>query len=214
MTKPIVTLIGSRDISEVEYLKMKELGELCAAYGYIIRSGAAQGADEAAQEGFTSVKGMQSPDMEIYRPTTDKYRSRSMSYYYGFPSAEAGHKAIALVEKYHPKGRQWVKSVDNNTANYRDKSNLAMMCRNAQQVYGFSMDKPTDLVICCSDTLTYDEGFFEIVGAPSTHVSDVKGGTGFAVRTAHGEEGVPVLNVRTGHFDYIKETLLSLQDSK
>jgi hypothetical protein len=124
--------IGSRETPSDILEIMFGAAQLLATNGYTLRSGYADGADKAFEEGCDSVKGPK----EIYLPWTGFNRSS--------PDTDGhyvmGRKLTALAEieasKYHPKWDELSRGV------------RLLMARNAYQILGPDLHTPTQFVIC------------------------------------------------------------------
>ena len=104
---------------------MWSMGRFMASWGHTLRSGGAEGADEAFEVGCQTNQGK----MEIYLP----YRGfrKNKSNFYG-----TNKEARNLAKKYHP---NW--GVLGATG--RD-----FMGRNAYQILGAGLDTPSDFILC------------------------------------------------------------------
>lgn len=90
---------------------------------YILRSGGADGADMAFENGVTN------DNKEIYLPFKNFNKNKSSLY-------EVTDEAIEFTSKYHP-----------NWKNLKRVARL-MMARNAYQVLGKDLKTPVDFVLC------------------------------------------------------------------
>ena len=120
----IYTGIGSRETPEHVLAIMATIGQYLAEKGWTLRSGGANGADSAFEEGCDSVGGLK----EIYIP------------WQGFNS-RAGivvttSEAELLASKYHP---AWSKC---------SQGAKKLHTRNIPQVLGEDLQTPTDMVVC------------------------------------------------------------------
>lgn len=120
MTKPVITIIGSRQIPEWAYNALREAASYCRSQDIYVRSGGAKGADTAAQEGALE-------HCIVYEPWA------------GF-SGPGPHKKIvpefspqllALARKFHPAPHKLTPVA------------LKLMARNGCQVLGLNLDSPT-----------------------------------------------------------------------
>ena len=123
------TGIGSRETPCTIAAKMSELAYALARRGYTLRSGGAQGADTAFEEGCDIASGKK----EIYLPWSRFNGSESM---YTAPKDEA----FVIAAKYHP---AWERC-----------SNAAkkLHARNVHQVLGWDLDSPSMFVVCWTPT--------------------------------------------------------------
>lgn len=121
----IYTGIGSRETSLAIIEKMSYIAQHFANLGWILRSGGADGADLAFENGCNQVNGKK----EIYLPWKGFNNSTSLLY---TPS----QNAFILASTIHP---AW------NKLSYGAKK---LHARNCHQVLGKTLDMPSDLVIC------------------------------------------------------------------
>lgn len=118
--------VGSRDTPE-NVLKIMELhGEIFASRGWLLRSGAAEGADQAFERGCDKVAGSKK---EIFLP------------WYRFNNHTSKLNTVCdtartMASKIHP---AWENC---------SESARKMHGRNIYQVLGRNMDDPVDLIIC------------------------------------------------------------------
>lgn len=119
------TGVGSRSVDEEGYNLLFSASQFLSLQGYILRSGAAEGSDTAAELGVYEVNGAK----EIYIPW--KGFNKSTSDLIG-----ANDKALKIASEIHPawgKCSKWVR---------------LLHARNIYQVLGKTLDKPSDLLIC------------------------------------------------------------------
>jgi hypothetical protein len=116
--------IGSRETPEDVCLIMKNLATKLEAFGYTLRSGGAEKADQAFASGVTKKSNMQ-----IFLPWRGHNAIDSI---YTEPSEEA----MELAEAYHP---AW------NKMGERGK---LLQGRNSHIILGENLDDPVDFVIC------------------------------------------------------------------
>ena len=129
--------IGSRE-TPIEVLNAFEyLGMEFAKRGYVLRSGAADGADSAFERGCDSVAGPK----EIFLPWQgfqgrSENRSENKSTYCHYDNVD---DAIKIAKKYHP--------------NWDTLSNggRALMARNSYQVLGKDLQTPGSFVVCWTE---------------------------------------------------------------
>lgn len=120
----IYTGIGSRDTPHEIRNLMTELAQRLEGHGFILRSGAADGADQAFEKGVTN------PDnKEIYLPWKGFNGSTSELY-------TLSNQALATVNNYHP------------APDYLNNVSIKLMARNSYQVLGQTLDKPSSFVLC------------------------------------------------------------------
>jgi hypothetical protein len=124
------TGIGARKTPAKIQKMMLELGLLYGYLGYTLRSGGAEGADTQFEAGH---RAMAPNNAEIFLPW-DGFNKRSVK----DPCNTIGvsMEAYTLARKYHP---AWDKL---------SQGAKKMMARNAYQLLGPDLNKPTELVIC------------------------------------------------------------------
>jgi hypothetical protein len=128
--------IGARDTPEAVLAKMEKVGRILAKNGFILRSGAADGADSAFERGCDAVDPSKK---EIFLPWNGfepkrdgKKRFANGTTVFDFSSQE--HEKIA--EKYHP---GWHKL---------GSGARALMSRNTSQMLGMDLKTPSAVVVC------------------------------------------------------------------
>lgn len=119
------TGIGARKTPEPMLENIRRAAVFMANHGYTLRSGAADGADKAFEEGCDSVQGKK----EIYLPWENFNGHKSNLW-------KPGKIAHNVAEKYHP---TWDKLSDGAKK---------MMARNVNQMFGIHLTQNTKLVIC------------------------------------------------------------------
>ena len=124
--------IGSRQTPEDALKLMEQIGEYLAKRGWVLRSGAAPGADAAFERGCDRVDGAK----EIFLPWKNFQKHPSPLYFNGQPCAAMKEEAYKLAEKYHP---AW-----NNVWGGATK----LIARNGFQVLGFDLATPVVVVVC------------------------------------------------------------------
>lgn len=157
--------IGARDTPDSVLKKMREVGKILAKSGFVLRSGAAAGADSAFEEGSDAVD----PDQkEIFLPWNgfDPKRDGRKRFANGKSvfADEPTQAHVDLARKYHPKYDQLGSGPRN------------MHARNGSQMFGRKLDRPSDVVVCW------------------TQGGQVKGGTGQALRIAE-DNGIEIVNM-------------------
>ena len=117
--------IGSRQTPAAILELMREIGKQHAAAGWLLRSGGADGADKAFEEGCRSANGK----MEKFLPWPRFNNSFSDLY-------TVGPDALKLASQVHPA--------------WQNLSSAAKVlhARNCYQILGSSLDDPVECVIC------------------------------------------------------------------
>jgi hypothetical protein len=118
--------VGSRDIDTLTFLEIKLIAKKLAEYGFILRSGGADGTDTAFETGHRM---HHSVNMQIFLPWKN-FNSNSSGYYP--PSIDAYY----IAAKHHPRWK-WL-----------NEATRKLMARNIHQILGPGLDDPVDLVIC------------------------------------------------------------------
>jgi len=120
--------IGSRNTPDIVLIKMYNIAKQMWNLDYLLRSGGANGADNAFEEGCKSING----SMEIYLPWNN-YNGRVMdkNHTYLIPDL-----AYDIARKYHP---AWGKLTEGAKK---------LMARNSLIILGQDLESPVDLVIC------------------------------------------------------------------
>lgn len=166
--------IGSRN-APVDVLNlMKATAMLLAEEGYILRSGGADGADTAFEEGCDRVGGKK----EIFLPWKNFNGHESELY-------EVSNLALEFAEETY-------ETAFPNTWQYLKRPTKLFMGRNMYQVLGYTLDVPVDFVVCWTPD-----------GCTSRSTRKRKtGGTGQAIAFAS-ELQIPVFNLQQkfGHDD-------------
>jgi O-acetyl-ADP-ribose deacetylase (regulator of RNase III) len=121
--------IGARDTPPAALKKMEDVAEIMAARGGLLRSGAADGADTAFENGADRVYG----DKEIYLPWPG-FNGRKPDGKSVF--CEITDKHLEMASKYHP---YWEK-LGSPARN--------LMARNASQCLGRGLDDASGVIIC------------------------------------------------------------------
>jgi len=124
----IYTGIGSRETPNDVLTFMYGFGAYCGDRKFILRSGGAEGADTAFEQGCLSVKG----PMEIYLPWRGFNKRYGESYY-----EEATQDAYTLAEQIYPDYFSSIKPTIKK-----------LLVRNIHQVLGYDLKSPSDLVVC------------------------------------------------------------------
>ena len=116
------TGIGSRETPEEIYKIMTLIANKLEKEGWILRSGAAPGADTAFEEGVEKLK-------DIYLPWKGFNKSTSNLY-------KISNEALKIASENHP-GWEYLKSPVRK-----------LMARNAYQVQGYNLNKNSAFLIC------------------------------------------------------------------
>ena len=123
------TGIGHRDTPERILVLLREIGAFLASNNCILRSGGAQGADKAFEDGCNRAGGKK----EIYLPCKGFNGNNSRLYRIAEDDA-----ALAFAAKYHP---HWESL----------KQNVKLLVgRNVYQILGQDLKTASDFVICYS----------------------------------------------------------------
>lgn len=148
------TGIGSRETPAPYMALMTRLARRLASEGWILRSGGADGADTAFEQGATQEQRV------IYLP----WRGFNERWQGTLPE-QLGNRmqAEALAAQLHP---AWDRL---------KRGARSMMIRNIYQILGDDLNSPSRLVVCWAPNPKLDD---------QGRVIDVKGGTGQAVRLA------------------------------
>lgn len=138
--KHFYTGIGNR-LTPKELLPVLEsIAKILAKKGYVLRSGGAEGADEAFEQGCLKVAGAK----EIYLPWAS-FRSKPVNkdgYFYTREyDYEAYKKAKAMAQTFHP---AWDRLPDAAKMHHT---------RNVHQVLGLDVMTPSDFVVCYDSAL-------------------------------------------------------------
>ena len=122
----IYTGIGSRKTPNNVLTQMGLYGHVLAKLGFTLRSGGANGADSAFEDGCLRGSG----EMEIYLPW--KGFNNNPSPLYHIP----------------PEAVEYASEVYGSSFEYLTQPVKLLMSRNIQQVLGKNLDTPTDFVVC------------------------------------------------------------------
>lgn len=126
----IYTGIGSRDTPDDVLTTMRTFGLLFANKGYTLRSGHAPGADMAFEEGCDMARGSK----EIYLPWPKFNGADGSGKGYCVPFFTP--ELVSFAGTYHP---NWSAC---------SMSNKKLLSRNACQVLGLLLNRPTEFVVC------------------------------------------------------------------
>lgn len=117
--------IGSRATPASLLAKMRFWGSELARHGYVLRSGGADGADSAFEQGCDEAQGQK----EIYLPWKGFNKNTSQLY-------AVTPQAFELAELYHPAWDRCNPSV------------RRLHARNMHQMLGLDLKTPVDFVLC------------------------------------------------------------------
>ena len=156
------TGIGSRETPPEILTILRSLGGALARRGYRLRSGAADGADSAIEQGAFEAGGKS----EIFLPWKGFNLSLDGIDAQSLPTFA---RACELAEGFHPNWSRLKPPV------------RALMGRNAMQVLGSDLESPSLFLVCWAPNPIID-----LYG----ELADTGGGTGLAVRMAHAH-GIP-----------------------
>ena len=123
------TGVGSRETPAEITALMQELGALFAAADYTLRSGGADGADLAFEQGARRIR---TPSLEIYLPYKGFNNNSSMLY-------DISEEAYQLASTVHPVWHQ---------LGFKSKQFHA---RNCYQVLGLTLDSPSEFLIAWTE---------------------------------------------------------------
>lgn len=179
--------IGSRNTPGEIARLMRKIGALSAVKGFHLRSGGADGADTAFEDGvnaillaFEELRGFSGEQalQRIYLPW-EGFNGRHST----MGATHLAHPMTKdLVYQYHPAGDRL------------KKGPMALMRRNCHQVLGDHLTEPASYIICWTPD-----------GVSEGQVTSQKtGGTGMAIRIASAY-GVPVFNLKnSSHRERLK----------
>ena len=148
--------IGSRETPAHHLKAMRTWGHELAGRGWVLRSGAADGADSAFEAGAIEGGG----DTEIMLPW-DGFNGHLTGT--SVDRFAAYGRAIRLASQFHP---GWSRLTSGPRS---------LMARNVFQILGRDLRSPVDFVLCWGRRPVY---------TPDGRIVDVSGGTGLAVRLA------------------------------
>lgn len=130
---PCYAGIGSRETPQPVLDRMERIGKILAKAGWVLRSGAAPGADSAFERGCVQAEGQR----EIFIPWDGFQDRRSLveSGVYLVPMLR--HREAEEIAARNHKGWNWLK-----------QGARKLHIRNVCQVLGFDLQTPVELVIC------------------------------------------------------------------
>jgi hypothetical protein len=132
LNKKYFSGIGSRETPPEILALMVEVGKFLALKGYVLRSGGANGADKAFEQGCDQAQGQK----EIYLPWKGFNDNPSELHLKSPALNKIKDKAFELASHYHPAWDQ---------LNYGAR---CLMARNGMQVLGQDLNTPVEFVIC------------------------------------------------------------------
>lgn len=153
--KPAYAGIGSRKTPKTVVKTMRLIAAKLEQQGWILRSGGAEGADSAFEDGIVD-----RANMEIFLPGAFfNGKSARGKGYINATQSPAWPQALETVYRYHP--------APEKLSSPKSDFGLRAMARNAMQVLGYNLDSPSKMVIAW------------------TLNGEARGGTGQALRIAH-----------------------------
>lgn len=165
--------IGSRNTPDDVLNLMRRAAAALASQGYLLRSGAAQGADSAFEQGAIDRQGA----MQIFLPW-DGFSERTADgkrYRLDLQSADRLESAMKILEQgAYPAIRKVKQSVQK------------LHCRNVLQVLGPELNDPVKFVLCWTPDGAQGRDDYR---------QGVTGGTGTAIKLA-ASLGIPVFNIQ------------------
>jgi hypothetical protein len=166
-------------------VRMERLARVLAEHGWTLRTGLAEGSDQAFYRGASSGGG----DIELYLPWPSFERAARIADSHDMVLERPSEEACRIAERFHP---VWGKQT---------RAGRALHARNSHQVLGRDLKTPAGLVICWTRNGSRDGK------AAGT------GGTGQALRIATAY-GIPVLNIgRSDDEDRVRALLASSEAS-
>jgi hypothetical protein len=166
---PAYAGIGSRQTPEPVLAQMRAIAARLATLGYVLRSGAADGADTAFEQGARAAGGR----VEVYLPWSRfAQRDPAEPGLIDASSLPCASEAAQIAQAHHP---AWEKM---------RRGAQALHARNAHQILGADLASPVRFVVCWAPDPQVEED----------RVVNVRGGTGLAVRLAHAR-GIPVFHL-------------------
>lgn len=145
--------IGSRETPEEIYTLMVEIAYKLASLGYTLRSGGAEGADQAFEEGWWAYHTERDaadpakPRAEIYLPWNgfeDRHHGGADGGYIQISDKELLEDAMGVASVIHP---GWNAKKRDGTP-VLSRGAKGMHARNCFQVLGRNLESPSDFLIC------------------------------------------------------------------
>jgi hypothetical protein len=129
----IYTGIGSRSTPPKYLDEIRKIAEVLSNKDWILRSGGAEGADTAFEEGVECTCGAYFKKdcdcKEVYLPWKNFNKNKSTFF-------DVSEEALKMAEKYHPAWK------------YLSRGARLLHARNCYQVLGMKLNKPSDIIIC------------------------------------------------------------------
>lgn len=146
------TGIGSRETPEDILLYMRQAASSLASDGWTLRSGGADGADSAFEEGAKESARFHNelPKMEIYLPWKNFNKNPS-------PLFEPTKEALELASQFHP--AWW-------NCSYGAKR---LHARNGHQVLGLDLKTPSEFVVCWTKAALFQGGTAQAMRIATHH---------------------------------------------
>jgi hypothetical protein len=178
----VIAGIGSRKTPFHILSEMREIGAWCRESSIWVRSGHAEGADYAFEEGAQEY-------CIAYLPWTgfNNKLARTKAHFC-LPLEQMFSQYSKLIKKYHP------------ASDKLSSGALKLMKRNCCQVLGNKLDSPVFAVIC------WTPQSLSSMGMP-----EWKGGTGFACRMAF-DYTIPILNMYEEKWNNAENVIKRLKD--
>lgn len=182
MSTPAYTGVGSRSTPPDQMRRLRDLAAMLAREGYELRSGGADGADTACEEGCDLAGGAKS----IWLPWPgfqNRWPNPARRTFLPAPGA------FEIAAQIHPRWPMLTRGA------------RALHARNAHQVLGHGLHDPSAFTLCWTADGAQTEA----------EVNSKTGGTGTAIRLA-AQRGVPVFNLaREGAEDALVAFLAELR---
>jgi len=180
------TLVGSRETPDYSYDCLTAMAWQLANKGWIGRSGGADGADTALEDGVTWIGKGIIRDIEVYLPWEGfNGRSSSDKGYINASKLKNFPQAMSIAEQTHP---AWDKC---------SRGARALHSRNVYQVLGMDLNTPSTFLLCWA--------------IPTK--TGVKGGTNTAVQLAK-KHGAEVINIYGMSFEEALESISKYIDKE
>jgi hypothetical protein len=145
--KRYATIIGSREITGQEFLKLQKIAEFLHNNGFILRSGGAEGSDSTI---------MHLKNIEVFLPWNGfnrLYHNNTTQFVISGKNVQIAKEVIKII---HPAYKRLSQGA------------LKLHCRNVQQIWGQNLEEPvgTSIVVFCAP----ENEFGEISGGTRTAV--------------------------------------------